>query len=155
MRRMEIFFRLGSWMLVATAVLHLVGFFAGPPPPADETEAELLRLMGTYTRSFVIFERTTMELFEGFSLGVAVLTLFVGLSNLVMMQVHRGRIKGLRIQALLNTVLCAAMLVLSWVYFILPPLVCFGLSLTFFGLAFAAGGYQSDWERSASSLDQY
>lgn len=149
---MELFFRLGSWMLILTAALHFVGFFATNHSLANEAEAELIRLLETHTKSYVLFERTTKELLDGLSLSFAVLTLFIGASSLVMMRVHRGRIKGLRIQALLNALLSASMFCLSWLYLILPELIGFGLCLLFFGLAFAAGGYQSDWEKSASSL---
>lgn len=129
---MELFFRLGSWLLVLTALLHQVVFFPVNPFAAQATDAD--------------------SMFDALSLSFVILTLFVGLANLVLMRVHRGRIKGLRIQALLSALLAFAMFLLSWIYFIVPPLICFGLCLLFFGLAFVAGGYQSDWEKSASSL---
>lgn len=152
MRRMQLFFRLGSWTLILTAVLHLAGHFADGQAAADETEAELLRLLATYARDYSGLERTTQDFLDGYSLSFAVLVFFIGVSNLVMMRVHHGRIKGLRVQALLSALLSAALLVLSSIYFILPPLVCFGLCLTFFGLAVAAGQYQFGWERTAASL---
>ncbi len=149
MKRMQLFFRLGSWMLIVTALLHLTAVFAETPPPESEAEAELLRLLTSHSKDYWGFERTTMEFLRGFSLSYAVLIFFAGLTNLVLMRVHRGRIKGLRVHALLNALLCAALFAVSWMYFFTAPLVCFALAMLLFGLAFAAGQYQFGWERSA------
>jgi len=153
MKRMQLFFRLGSWMLIVTALLHLTSLFSQPPAPVKtpttDAEAELVHLLSTQSHDYWGFERTLMEFLRGFSLSYAVLIFFIGLTNLVLMRVHHGRIKGLRVHALLNTLLCAALFAVSWMYFFTAPLVCFALALLLFGLAFAAGQYQFGWERSA------
>ena len=142
---MQLFFRLGSWMLIVTAALHLVGHFAASPPPANDTEAELRRLLESYEWEHGIFERSTKDFLDGYSLSFATILFFVGATNLVMMRVHRGRIKGLQVLSLANLLLSLSLLLLSWSYFVLPPVACFGVCLLLFSLAWVSGLYEGGW----------
>lgn len=126
-------FRIGASLQIVTAGLHLIGHFSARDP-ANETEAQLLELMMSYRLDVGGVERTMMDLFQGFSLTFAVLLVYVGLLNLILLGHLRAGAKAFRWAALINLALTGVLVVVSALTFPLPPTVLFALS----GLAFLA-----------------
>lgn len=115
-------------LMLLAGVAHLWQHFAPAPPPMDETEEELWRLVREYERNLMGSPRTLMDLMSGFSLCFSLLLLFGGTTNLVLLRL-RPRDRGLgRALVLLSTTMIAICLAISIVYFFLAP--TFLLSLT-------------------------
>jgi len=93
-------FAAGSWVLVATGIVHLVGHYAlVTNEGASEAERQLLAAMrGDHADLGLGFVRTTFDLLTGFSLTFSVLPLGMGLLGLVLLR-HAGRAPGLLRQA--------------------------------------------------------
>ena len=151
MKKTTRFFRLGCWTLVATAALHMVGFFSPQPPPADETDAKLRELAETYHWSLMGMERSLMDFLHGFSLVFAVFAAFVGVLGLLTLRRGGGRPDLLRGHAVAYLVLAAALLALSLAYFIPPPIVSFAVATVFFGLAAGFSTVEGQGEGGAAA----
>jgi hypothetical protein len=131
-RRQRLCFQCGAAMLLLTAAAHLAGHFSGGGPPADASEAELLRLMTTYTREMGHGPRSTMDLFSGFSLCFATLLALTGALDLLMLRRQATDAAFMRAATLLNALGAALLLALSIVYFFPPPTICLALVCGFF-----------------------
>lgn len=91
--RQALLFRIGCWVAVAAALLHLLGHVVGPPPPANAQERQLRELTDTYAFDMPFGgERTMRQLYNGFSLSFAVLLALQGTLGLVI--VKRARRDG-------------------------------------------------------------
>ncbi len=134
-KRRRMFFGIGAWASLLTAGIHLVGHFAPQPPPANEAEATLLRLMTTYRKELGAgFSRTTMDFLLGFSLTFALLLFWLGAMSLLVLRRGAADPAWFGRVCLLNAILAAVLLAISLKYFFLPPIVC--VAVVF--LAFAA-----------------
>src|SRR3989304_10143008 len=120
-------FPLGSYAMMVTAALHTIGHFFGLPSPTNETEETLLTLMTTYRIDFGGMERSMMDLMRGYSLTFAAALLFAGVMNLAVIRSQAANPALIRTVTLIDVFYAAALLAVSMVYFIYPPLVLVGL----------------------------
>ena len=81
-------FGAGAWVLVALGLVHLVGHYSlVSAEAADGTHARLLDLMRGYQYDFGHnFLRSTMELLTGFSLAFSLLSLGLGVIDLLVLR---------------------------------------------------------------------
>jgi hypothetical protein len=117
------FFRVGALLVLLTAALHTWFHMQESPEPKSDAERQLFDLMKTVKLDLPGADRTMHELVDGFSLTMSVLLALVALLDLW----FSVRDTSLRTVAAVNALGAAAMVVLSWQYFFLAPLVCFVL----------------------------
>jgi len=139
-RFQRISFRTGAIACIVTAFIHLVGHFGPRPPAANETEATLRKLMETYRQDLGAgFERTMMDFLKGFSLSFSLYLLVLGTLALLLLR-HSSRDASFMRRA---SAVClfgtGALLVVSLVYFFLPPIVCVAVATAGFAGALAGG----------------
>jgi len=127
-------FRVGSWILLALAMVHLIGHFQEPVAEND-TERRLLALMTTHRKNMMGTMRSTMDLLNGFSLAFSIMPAGVALLNMMLGGRFRGDADMLRSAAAINTLLWGAMLVNSAVYWFAAPTVFLAAATLMFGLA--------------------
>jgi len=139
-KRQRVLFRVGAWACLVTSAIHLAGHFAPPPPPANDAESALQKLMTTYRKDFGAgFSRTTMDFIQGFSLTFSLFLLFAGvLALLIASRPPQDEILGRRIRAA-YAITMGALLAITAFYFFLPPLVCAVVIFLAFGLSAASG----------------
>lgn len=131
-------FAAGCWVLIATALVHLLGHYAMMTAEGkDETHRQLLSLMHSYKRDLGLgFMRSPFDILAGFSLTFSVLSLGLGLLGLTMVR-HAGAAPGLlRQAAIVYTGTYGIMTALGFRYFFPAPLTF--LVATFLCFASAA-----------------
>ena len=121
-----------TWLWIATilqyltAALHSIGFFV-QLPPANETEAQLVKLMSTYQLDMGGGFHPTMDnLFLSMSVCFTLLCLFGGLINnfLLKRKAEDGLLKGMVvIQAIIFGIGFLVMAVFTFI----PPIISTGL----------------------------
>ena len=111
--------------------MHGLGHLQGPRTPADETEAQLARLMMEHPLDILGTRLTMMQMMKGFSLGYSLLLAWLGAAGLVVAARAPG---ALRSVAVVNTIGAALLLALSLGHFPPPPTAFAGLIF----LSFAA-----------------
>lgn len=83
-RRQIVVFRIGCYLALLMALVHMVGHVAGPQAPANDTERQLLDLATTYEYSVPGgARRTLMDFMNGFSLAYSTLLAAIGALGLV------------------------------------------------------------------------
>jgi hypothetical protein len=132
------YIRLACCLLLLQALAHLVGFFAGPPAPGNDTEATLLGLMSTYERDFAGLKRTVRDFLDGFSLSYSLFLAFIAALDLLVVELGADNRPLLRAVAAANLIMALAMTVLALAFFIYPPAVLFALAAVAFALALNA-----------------
>ena len=132
-RLQRVLFRIGAWGCLVTACLHLIGQLSGGPPPANETEATLFRLMKTYSFDLMGVKLTMSRLVDGFSLSYSLFMVLMGLSALAVLAGLPEGVRVVRRIALLNAFACFALLAIGVGRFPPPPNVCAAV----IGLVFA------------------
>ncbi len=135
-------FLFGASLLLLTAAAHLAGHFSPPRPPADESEAQLMRLMTSYTRELGHGPRSMHDLLSGFSLSFSILLALAGALDWLVARRRASDAALLRDLALLNALGTALLTGVSVVYFFPPPTICLGLA--FLGFACALVGRAAD-----------
>ena len=85
MRSVNFPFRLGTYTLLITALVHLIGHFY-KRPPANDQERQLLELMTGYQMDVGAIHRTVQQVLSGFSLSFAVLLIFVAALDLALIR---------------------------------------------------------------------
>lgn len=141
-RRAALCFKVGCWILVLTFVAHMGAHLSGPPEPTDETQRQLLDLMRDYRMPIGGVERSMLELMIGYSLSFAMLSLFAGLTGLVV--IRSAPPETTRRMAVLLAGLTGILLGISVRYFIPPPMICFGAAMLCFAAALALGRGPAD-----------
>jgi hypothetical protein len=134
MRKMNFPFRLGTYLLVITALVHLIGHFY-KRPPANDQERRLLELMTGYQMDVGGLQRTVQQILSGFSLTFSVLLLFVAALNLSVMRMAPDEHRFVLAVTLINTIGAGVLLVISAVSFPLPPTLLFGVAYASFALS--------------------
>lgn len=115
-------FRLFAAGLVVIALFgaaHLAGHLAGPPTPATEDEATLLRLMSTVRRPPI--DRTMMEIVDGFSLFLSAAPWLLAAIGLALRPLARANPVAMRRVIAVYALGVTAFLVISMVYWFLAP----------------------------------
>lgn len=132
-RLQRVLFRIGAWACLVTAGLHLIGHFSGGPPPANETEATMQRLMKTYSFDLMGVQLTMGKLVEGYSLTYSLFLVLVGLSALAVIGAAPEGGRAVRRVATLDALAAFALLAIGLGHFPPPPNICMAV----IGLAFA------------------
>jgi heme A synthase len=114
---------------------HLAGHLSGPPEPANEQERTLLDLMTNYKTNMGGVERSTLQIFNGFSLAFSVFLVFAALAAFLAARLRDDA--AVRTGAVLAAALSGIQLALAIVYFIPPPIVCFAVAFACFVAAIA------------------
>ncbi|HEY7515440.1 MAG TPA: hypothetical protein VIC87_13225 [Vicinamibacteria bacterium] len=135
----RILFRTGAVACLLTAALHLVGHLAGQPPPRNETEAELRKLMTEYRADVLGVPLTMQDLVSGFSLCYSLFLAWVGLVALLLVR-RAGPERFMRSVAVLCALGAVALLAVSYRYFPLPPTICAAVIVLGFAGATIPGG---------------
>jgi hypothetical protein len=130
-------FRIGCWMAIVTAAVHLAGHLLGAAEPANDTEDTLITLATTYQFTFPDgAERTLMDLMDGMSLAFVLLMTVLGVAGL---QVAKHGQEHGALMASAARVMAAGsvlLLVISLVYWFLMPSLL--IAMMTFAFAFAA-----------------
>jgi len=135
----RILFRSGAVACLLTASLHLVAHLSGGPPPANETEATLRKLMTEYRADVLGVELSTQDIMDGLSLCYSLLLLWVGSLALVLVS-RAGRERWMRSVAAVSAIGALALLGISYRYFPLPPTICAALVVLGFAGSTIPGG---------------
>ncbi len=135
----RILFRAGAVACLLTAALHLAAHLQGQPPPRDETEATLQRLMAEYRMDILGVSITMRELMSGFSLCYALFLVWLGVVGLLLVRAA-GRETWMRGIAAVFALGAVALLAVSYRYFPLPPTVCAAVIVLGFAGANIPGG---------------
>ncbi len=128
----------GLVLQLLTGPIHFIGFFSGPPPPANEDQRQLMELMSSVREDLGGgFVRSMRDILNGLSLQYSIFIVMVGLTNLVAFrQVKEGRF--LRSLSWLNAAFMAILAVNAYVNFFIPPLLLFVLPALAFLVAAAS-----------------
>jgi uncharacterized iron-regulated membrane protein len=120
------FFKIASYLLFFTALVHFLSFFF-EPKPVNMDEKLLFDLVRDYHRDLGQgFLRTTNDLMTGLSACFSLLCLMGGLINIFII---RKKIDIELLKGILNIelVIFGMLFVLMMVYTFLPPIICTGL----------------------------
>ena len=138
MKKSTFWFKLGSYAMLVTAGLHMIGHFSNPAP-ANDTEETLLELMTTYQMDFGGMERSMMDFLQGYSLIFAASLVFVGALNLVVARTRGEDHAFLRTMAWMDAGYTTVLLTISVAYFIYPPIITIGFILLCFVVSLLVG----------------
>ena len=145
-RFQRISFRTGAIACIATAFIHLVGHFGPRPPAANDSEATLRKLMETYRQDLGAgFERTAMDFLKGFSLSFSLYLLVLGTLALLLLRHLAHDAVFMRRASAVCLFGTGALLVVSMIYFFLPPIVCVAVAAAgFAGALFGTAGRKAE-----------
>ncbi len=128
-----LFYKLGSYVLILFAAVHTVAFFSDPAKMlTDEESKKVWQLIDTHLFNIEGMVFTIRSLMLGFNWYLEVFTLGLGVLNLLIARQLAEQIASLRLMAVANVVIVGLVVVVTAIYFHLPPLVLFGLSWLFF-----------------------
>lgn len=132
-----LFYKLGSYGLILFALVHTLSFFTDPAElMTNEEDKRVWQIIQTHVFSIGGFSTTTEALFRGFNLYLEILTLFAGLLNVLAARHHAGNPAFLKSMAGVNLVMVGLLVIVTAIFFHLPPLILFGLTAIFFLAAF-------------------
>jgi hypothetical protein len=123
---MKTAFRTGSWLAIATGILHTLGHFQDPTPETDR-ERVMLELMRGVAFDAGGVERTMWDILSGLSLSFTVLMLLMGIHGLRI--ARSGDASVLADTARIYAVTAAMLTGLGLLYFPTPAIACTGLML--------------------------
>ncbi|MCL4819271.1 MAG: hypothetical protein KJ067_09020 [Vicinamibacteria bacterium] len=129
------FYRTGAIACLLTAAAHTAGHLQGPKPPANDTEAELARLMASYVHPEV--GRTAFELLGGFSWIFSLYFLTLGATALLLLRLRRDDGVLLRAYATAQAASLGLALAVSLAFFFLIPTACTAVAAAGFAVAAA------------------
>ena len=145
MSRVNFPFRLGTYTLLITAIVHLIGHFY-KRPPANDQERQLLELMTTYRMNMGGIHRTVQSILSGFSLTFAALLIYLAALNLAIVWFGPEDRRFVRAITRVNVVMIGILLVISAVSFPLPPTALFAVAYICFAVSlFMARRRASDY----------
>lgn len=108
----------------------MLGHAQGAPIPANDTEATLFKLMSSHRIDAAGTRLTVETLLDGFSLSFSLSLAWVG--GLGLLVLRRGDPNLVRGVALVDAILTAVLLAISFTHFPLPPTVCIAVMLVGF-----------------------
>ena len=124
------FFKIGSYILLSTTFIHLLGHFQ-ERIPANETEKQLFELAQNYKFEIMGSTRSLMDFQNGFSLFFALFCLFVAVLNLFIASRVADRVEVMRGVLKINIAGMAIATGICIVYFFAAPLTFMTLPLVF------------------------
>ena len=128
-------FRIGSFALIATGFIHLIGHFMGITP-SNETEKQLIDLMTGYKMTGINI--TMMSLYKGFSLFYALFFIMTGELDLWLSRSYKENPSELKKIAVVNIIGLGIGTGISFYYFFAGPIVCISAALVCFVISFFA-----------------
>jgi len=125
------FFQIGSWGLVVTGLFHLVGHLSGSPDASNDGKRKLFALADDLGFKFTGARRSLLDLYEGFSLSVAILLVFAGLTALAIARSDHDAL--VRRTAIQNSAMSGLLAAVSLAHFYaLPTVFLFVVFLAYF-----------------------
>lgn len=129
----KLFYNLGSYALILFAAVHTIAFFTDPAKLlTDEESKRVWQLIDTHQFNIEGMAFTIRSMLWGFNWYLEVFTLGLGVLNLLIARQFAEQVASLRLMAVANVVIVGLLVVVTAIYFHLPPLVMFGLSWIFF-----------------------
>ena len=122
------FFKVGSYILLATTFIHLMGHFQ-ERLPLNETEKQLFELAQNYKFDIMGSARSLMDFQNGFSLFFALFCLFISVLNLYIAARMADRADVIRGILKINIIGMAMASGICAVYFFAAPLTFMALPL--------------------------
>jgi hypothetical protein len=135
----RILFRTGAVACLLTSSLHLAGHLQGGPPPRNETEATLQKLMTEYRADVLGVQLSMQDLVNGFSLCYSLFLVWVGVMALLLVS-RAGHERWMRALAAVCALGSLALLAVSYRYFPLPPTICAAVIVLGFAGSTIPGG---------------
>lgn len=127
------FYKLGSYALILFAAVHTIAFFTDPAKLlTDEESKRVWQLIDTHQFNLEGMSFTIRSMLLGFNWYLEIFTLGLGVMNLLIVKQLAGQVASLRLMAVANVVIVGSLVVVTAIYFHLPPLVLFGLAWVFF-----------------------
>ena len=134
MRKLNFPFRLGTYILLVTALVHLIGHFY-KRPPANDQERQLLELMTNYSMDMGGVQRTVEDVLGGFSLTFAAALMFLAALNLAVIRSRPDDRRLVKSITVINTIGTGVLLVISGFSFPLPPTALFASAYLAFAVS--------------------
>jgi hypothetical protein len=129
-------FKVGCWVAIVIASLHLAGQVGGTSTPVNETERQLMELATTYRFVFPGgTSRSMMDVMTGFSLNFSILLAALGALGLMVQK--RGHLDHPLMSAVARTLTGTGVVLvaISLSYFFIVPTMCLALMTICFALA--------------------
>jgi hypothetical protein len=127
-RSQRLWFKAGCWAALVTAVVHLMGHVAGPQPPANETERQLLALYEGYR--FALpggAKRSLAEFMSGFSLTFSVFLAMLGGLNLLVVRRAADDAALMQVLTRLDVACGVTMVAIGLTHFFIIPTTFLGI----------------------------
>lgn len=132
-----LFYKLGSYVLILFAVIHTSALFGDPAKLlTDEESKKIWQLIHSHQFHIEGMSFTVRSLLMGFSLYLEIFSLGLGVLNLVAAKYQADNKAFLKTMAIVNLLILGLLLVVTAIYFHLPPLILFGLAWLFFLISF-------------------
>lgn len=129
----KLFYKLGSYVLILFGVVHTAAFFTDPAKLlTDEESQKVWQLINKHQFNLDGMSFTIRSLMLGFNWYLEIFTLGLGVLNLLIARQLAEQVSPLRLMTVANVVIVGSLVVVTAIYFYLPPLVLFGLSWLFF-----------------------
>jgi len=128
------FFKIGSWAMLATGVIHALSFLNNPEPQND-SERQLFDLLKNYRFDLGGTMRSMEELINFFSLNLSLFCLFAGITNLIIAK-HLDNEALAKKVVTFNAIFWTLYLVPLYLLTFLPPQVCFTVAWVGYVAAF-------------------
>ena len=112
-------FSAGLVVLALFGAAHLAGHLSGPAEPRGVDEAALLRLMTTLRVEPI--GRTTMEIFNGFSLSLSLASWALAAVGFILLPLRRTQSEALRRAARVYAAACLSFAAVSITHWFLAP----------------------------------
>jgi hypothetical protein len=131
MQRQRVFFKVGLGVAVLTGLLHAVASVQPMPPPANDTEATLFKLLATCAIDFGGGgpRLTFAGILDGFSHSFTLLMLWVVAVGFIALRANGSVLTSV---ARINAVCFAVLLAISWLHFPPPPTICMAVLVVAF-----------------------
>ena len=128
-----LFYKLGSYVLILFALVHTLSFFNDPAKLLTDAESQKVwQLIRTHNFDIQGWSFTVRSILTGFSLYLETFALGLGVLNLFIVKYHTGNASSLRALAAVNLGIMSVVLIITVIFFHLPPLIFFGLAWIFF-----------------------
>ncbi|MFI6166311.1 hypothetical protein ACIBCN_05940 [Nocardia sp. NPDC051052] len=129
-------YRIGAWCWIATGTVHTALDVIVDRLPKSFAENEIQDAMRSHTFDLPGLKRSYSDLLNGFSLGIGLLLILVGVLFLLL-----GRAAGqARVAALTGLVGSVVLLINAAALLPLPPIIMFSVASVAFGVALWAPG---------------
>ena len=132
-----LFYKLGSYGFIAFALIHALSFFGDPAQAlTNEEDRRVWQIITTHVFSIEGFSTTTFRLLAGYNFYLSVFTLGMGLLNVFVLKALATDAAALKRLAAVNAFTSALLLLITALFFHLPPIVLFSLITLAFSASF-------------------